>query len=253
MSLALAGELLDLLGMGAAAVGVDICAVRMVVDHDEIGSQFAQDAGTGLVGGTICAVECDAERLEREVTRKTLLRKLDIAAECVVDAEGLADFCGGGADVFDFSAEDEMLDARFDFVIELEAVMPEEFDAVVFVGIVGGGKHDAGIGPQRAGDVGYARRWQWTDEECIRAERGQAGDDGIFQHVTREPCVLANDDSQATAMRGGASFGKDMGCGAAEFQRGLSRYGFDICDATNAVSSKKFAIGGHFAMRFAGG
>ena len=32
--LALAGELLDLLGMGASAVGVDVCAVRMVVDDD---------------------------------------------------------------------------------------------------------------------------------------------------------------------------------------------------------------------------
>ena len=181
--LALAGELLDLLGMGAAAVGVDVCPVRMVVDHDQIGTEFAQDAGAGFVGRAVRAIERDAERLEREVAWKALLGEFDIAAEGVVDAEGFADFCGGRADVFDLSAEDEMLDARFDFIVELEAVVTEEFDAVVLVGIVGGGKHDAGIGPQRAGDVGHAGRREGTDEKCVGAERGEAGDDCVFQHV----------------------------------------------------------------------
>jgi hypothetical protein len=40
-----------------------------------------------------------------------------------------------------------------------------------------------------------------------------------------------------------------MGCGAAEFQRGLGSDGLDICDAANAVGSEKFTIVAHFVMR----
>jgi hypothetical protein len=43
-----------------------------------------------------------------------------------------------------------------------------------------------------------------------------------------------------------------MGGGAAEFQRGLGCYGFDICDAADAVGSEKFAIVAHFVIRFPG-
>jgi hypothetical protein len=41
-----------------------------------------------------------------------------------------------------------------------------------------------------------------------------------------------------------------MRCGAAEFQRGLSGDGLDVCDAANAVGSKKFTIVAHFVMLF---
>ena len=81
--LALAGELLDLLWMGASAVGVDVCAVRMVVDDDQVGAEFAQDAGAGLVGGAVRAIERDAERLECEMAGKALLGKFDIGW-CVI-------------------------------------------------------------------------------------------------------------------------------------------------------------------------
>ena len=56
---------------------------------------------------------------------------------------GLADLAGGGADVFDLAAEDEVLDALLDFVVELVAVVAEKFDAVVLVRIVRGAEHDA--------------------------------------------------------------------------------------------------------------
>jgi hypothetical protein len=61
MRLALARELLDLLWVGAAAVGVDVCAVRVVVDHDKVGTEFAKDAGAGFVGGAIGTIQRDAE------------------------------------------------------------------------------------------------------------------------------------------------------------------------------------------------
>ena len=65
-----------------------------------------------------------------------MLGKFDVAPQSIVDAEGLADLRRGWPDVFDLSAENNVFDALFDFVVELVAVMAEEFDAIIFVGVV---------------------------------------------------------------------------------------------------------------------
>ena len=106
-----------------------------------------------------------------------------------------------GRIALDLAAEDEVLDPLLDFVVELVAVVAEKFDAVVLVGIVRGAEHDAGIGAQRAGDVGDAGRGQRADEQHVRAERHDAGGERIFQHVAGKPRVLADDDRGASRSR----------------------------------------------------
>ncbi len=101
---------------------------------------------------------------------------------------------GGGADVFDLAAEHQVFDLGLDLVVELVAVRAEEFDAVVGVGIVGGGDDDAGVGAQAAGDVGDAGRGQRADEEHIHAHGEDAGGDGVLEHVAGEAGVFADDD-----------------------------------------------------------
>ena len=76
--------------------------------------------------------------LERHAARESSFGELDVAPERVVDAGGPADLAGRRADVLDLAAEDEVLDPLLDLVVELVAVVPEELDAVVFVGIVRG-------------------------------------------------------------------------------------------------------------------
>ena len=98
------------------------------------------------------------------------------------------------ADRFDLAAEDEMLDSVLDLVVELVAIVPEKFDAVVLVGIVRSGEDDAGVGPQRARDVGHPGRRQRPDEQHIHAERNDPGGERVFQHVAGEPRVLADHD-----------------------------------------------------------
>ena len=235
---AFADEFLDLLGVGAAAVGVDVGAVGVVVDDDKVGAEFAQDAGAGLVGRAVAAIERDAERLERVAAGKALLGEFDIAAEGVVDAKSLPDFRGGGADVFDLAAENQILDLRLDGVVEFVAIVAEEFDAVVLVGIVGGGEDNAGIGAQGSCDVGNTRGGQRADDEGIGAERGEAGDHGVLEHVAGEAGVLADDDFQAAGAGGEAGLRENMGSSAAELKGGLGGDGLDVGDASNAVGSE---------------
>jgi len=241
LGLAFADEFLDLLGVGAAAVGIDVGAARVVVDHHEVGTEFAQDAGAGFVGRAVAAIEGDAEGFERKAAREALLGKLNIAPERVVDAEGLADFRGRGADVFDFATENQILDARLDVVIEFVAIVAEKFDAIVLVGIVGGRENDAGVGTERARDVGHARRRQRADDEGVGTERGEASDHGIFEHVAREACVFADDDFQAAGAGGGAGLSEDMGGGAAELEGGFGGDGLDVGNTSHAIGSKKFS------------
>ena len=82
---------------------------------------------------------------------------------------GAPDFARGRPNRIDLAGENELLDLLFDLVVELVAIVPEKFDAIVLVGIVRGGENDAGIGAKRARDVGDARRRQRSDQQDIHA------------------------------------------------------------------------------------
>ena len=157
---------LDLLRIRAAAFGVDVGAVRLVVRDRQFGAEFAQNARRRFVSRAVRDIDRDAHFLERHPARKTRLGKFHVTAERVVDAAGAADLPRGRSNRIDLAGENELLDLLLDFVVEFVAIVPEKFDAVVLVGIVRGGKNDAGIGAQRARDVGHARRRQRTDQQA---------------------------------------------------------------------------------------
>jgi hypothetical protein len=58
------------------------------------------------------------------------------------------------------SAGDQFFDAQFNGVVEFVAIGAEELDAIVRIGIVGGGDDDARIGAQAAG---YRLRPGWAE------------------------------------------------------------------------------------------
>ena len=125
-----------LLGMHGAAAGVNIRAIGSVAVNNDIGAELAQGAGRGLVGGTVTTIDDDGYTLERLAARKRAFSVFDIPAESVVDAHGLADGLGRGADVIDLAAEHEVFDLFLDGVGKLVAVVIEKLDAVVVVRIV---------------------------------------------------------------------------------------------------------------------
>ena len=59
-----------------------------------------------------------------------------VAAQSIVDTECFADLRRGGPDILDFSAEDDVLNAGFDFVVEFVAIVAEELDSVILVRVV---------------------------------------------------------------------------------------------------------------------
>ena len=89
----------------------------------------------------------------------------------------------------------------FDLIVEFVAIVPEKFDAVVFVRIVRSGKNNAGIGPKRAGDISHARRWQRTDDENIDSKRSDSRDERVLKHVAGETSVFAEHDLRTRAFR----------------------------------------------------
>ena len=132
---------------------------------------------------------------------KLCLGELDVAAQRIVDSTGAPDFSGGRPDRIDLAAENELLDLLLDLVIEFVAIVPEKFNSVVFVGIVRSGENDAGVRAQRTGDVSHARRWQRSDQQHIHAQRSDAGDERVLEHVTGEPGVFAEHDLRPGAAR----------------------------------------------------
>jgi len=163
-------ETLDFVGMRTAASVVDVHSVRLVVCNRDVGPELAQNARRRLVSGAVRDVDCDAQFLERHFSRKTRLCEFDIAAKRVINSRGASNFTGRRPDVVDLTGKNELLDLFFDLVIKFVTVVPEKFDAVVFVRIVRSRKNNAGVSAQRSGNVCHARRWQRTDDKNIDAK-----------------------------------------------------------------------------------
>src|SRR5439155_10296848 len=125
---------------------------------------------------------------------ETCLREFDIAAKRVVNARGASNLARRRTHVVDLTGKNQVLDLRFDLVVEFVAVVPKKFDAVVFVRVVRSGKNDPGIGAQRACNICHAGSWQRTNDEDINSERSDSGNQRVLEHVTRKPSVFAEDD-----------------------------------------------------------
>jgi len=240
-------DALDFLRMRAAAAVVDIHAIGLIMRDRHVCSELAQDAWRRFISGAVCHIDSDAHFFERHPSRKARLGKFYITAECVIDARGTPDFVSGWPDGINLARENELLDFFLHLIVQLVAVVPEKFDAVVFVGIVRGGENDAGIGAKRAGDVSHTGRRQWPDDENIDTERCDSCHQRVLKHVTRKARVLAEHNFWARARWGPAriQFRENERRRAAEFQRSFRRDRLDVRDAANAISTENFLLLGH--------
>ena len=182
--------------MRRTAFLVDVEAVRLVVDGDDLGAEFPQRRRRDLVGGAIGAIDDDAQARQRHGARQRALGEFDIAVMHAVDALGAAERIRVGQRDLDILVE-QRLDARLDLVGELVAVRAEQLDAVVVIGIVRGRDHHADIGAQRARQHGDGRRRDRAEQEHIHAGRGEAGDQRVLDHVAGKPRILADHDAVA--------------------------------------------------------
>ena len=127
--------------------------------------------------------------------------------------------------------------------------MAEKFNAVVFVGIVGGAEDDAGVGAQGACEVGDAGCGQRAEEKNVHAQGHDAGCEGIFEHIAGKAGVFADDDDGAAVGAMSARLCEDMGGSATKFEGGLGGDWFEIGDAADAVGAEDFAVTFHVQKR----
>ena len=184
-------------GLGRAAFLVDVEAVGLDADLDDLGAELPQRVGRDLVGGAVGAVDHDAQAFERQIARQRALGEFDVAVLHAVDALGAAEI-GRLREPLGEVAVDQLLDLELDLVGQLVAVRTEQLDAVVVVRIVRGGDHHAEIGAHRARQHGDRRRRHRAGEQHVHADRGEARHQRGLDHVAGQPRVLA--DQHAMAM-----------------------------------------------------
>ena len=120
---------LERCGRGGADAVVDVEAVGLDADRDDVGAELVEHVRRDVVGGAVRAVDHDLQALEVELVREGALAELDVAAAGVVDAG--APCRASPTALQPIGCSISRLDRRFDLVGQLEAVAGEELDAVV--------------------------------------------------------------------------------------------------------------------------
>ena len=92
-------------------------------------------------------------------------------------------------------AVDQRLERLLRHVRELEAIRPEELDAVVLVGVVRGADHHADVRPHARREMRDGRRRQRPAQEDPPAHRADPAREGRLEEIAREPRVLPDDDA----------------------------------------------------------
>ncbi len=221
------------LRLGRAALVVDVAAVRLDADLDDLGAQLPQRLGRHLVAGAVGAIDDDAQTVEAQVLRQRALGELDIALLRALNARGAADAFGRGEQVGGVGV-DQLLDAPLGVVGQLVAVGIEQLDAVVVGRIVRGGDHHAEIGAQRARQHGDGGRRHRAEQEHVHADGGEARHQRRLEHVARQARVLADDHAMAVV----ASRLEDLAGGHADLQRHLGRHRRLVGETANTVSTE---------------
>ena len=183
-------------GLGRAAFLVDVEAVGLDAEADDLGAELPQRFGRDLVGGAVGAIDHDAQAVERQVARQRALGEFDVAVLHAVDALGASEIGRLGEPLAEIGI-DQRLDAEFDLVGQLVAVRAEQLDAVVVVRVVRGRDHHAEIGAHRARQHGDRRRRHRAGQQHVHADRGEARHQRGLDHVAGQPRVLADQHAVA--------------------------------------------------------
>ena len=190
---------LQLVDVGAAAVHVDVEAVGCVVDDVGLCAQGVKDRASHGGGGAVCAVQANLQALQAEAAGGNEMADVAVATLHVV--HGAADGVAGGQRHLGL-AINVVLDELKDVLVHLEALAVDQLDAVVGVGVVGGGDHDAAV--KRAVDdlEGDARSRDDVKHVGVGAGGNQAAHQGALEHVAGAASVLAQDDAGLLGLAG---------------------------------------------------
>ena len=176
--------------MGGADAIVDVLAIGRDAEGNDFRTQFPERRGCDLIGRAMGAIDHDLQPVQANPVGQGRLYRMDIAPPRIVDPPCAADVGGSGQRLFD---RQHRLDRQLVRVGEFEAVGTEQLDAVILIRVVAGGDHHPDIGAQFACQQRHARCRHRPQQHHVHADTGKAGDHGVFQHVARQPRILADD------------------------------------------------------------
>ena len=207
---AFAHELGKRLEMGGTAVHVDIGAVEVLVDRDDLGAQAAESLSARERRGAVPRVERDAHAREVDALRAHALnRVLDVDFAGLVNGKGNAHLIAGkhrggvlafrtllgaSGSALEAALLDELLDLVFHLVGKLVALGVEKLDAVVLRRVMRSGNHRAAVGVQLAHEQRNRRCGDDPHRKLGPSRAHDAGGKRRFQHVARQAGVLADHD-----------------------------------------------------------
>ena len=211
---------------------IDIVAIGLDADGDDLRPQLPQRERGNLVGRTIGAIEHHAQPGQVDIGRQRALGIFDVAGARLFLAIGPADLHAVRQHMGQI-AVDQPLDIGLHLVGKLVAIRAEQLDAVIVIGIVRRRDHHAQIRAQRTRQHGHGRRRHRPQKVDIHAHRGKSGGQRGLDHIAGAPRILADHHAIAvvTAHELGAS-------GHADLEGKLGCQFLAIGFATDAVGSE---------------
>src|SRR5436190_1125421 len=115
---------------------VDVRGIVFIAENKYFGGKFEQKSGSGFIGRAVPAIGNDAQTFESRTARKRRFGKFNVATQRSIDPDSFSNPASGRANRFNFPAENEPFNLRFDVVVELEAIGTKKFYPVVVIRIV---------------------------------------------------------------------------------------------------------------------
>ncbi len=221
---------------GAAAV-VDVQAVRLGTDRDDLGPGPRESLGRDVGGGAVRLVQDDLQAVEPIGEHSDEMGDVTVEALGVVADPAHAGAGGTGPRLAGAVLLVDRLDAVLQLVGELVAAAGEELDTVVRHGVVAGGEHDSDVGAQGAGEVGHGRGRQHADAQHVDAGAGEAGHHGGLQELSGGAGVAAHHGRRPMALEG-ACLGQYVRRRDRQTERELGRQ-VRIGDTAHAVRAEE--------------
>ena len=178
--------------MSRAAVVVDVQPVRLIADNDRFRAESFKNALCHHPRASVCAVKADAHTLIRMGCKADKITDIAVASRRIVN--GFSDITSGRKRNLRTFAVEITLNFIDNVLLHLFAVPVQQLNTVVEIGIMACAYHDAAIKIIGARDVRNTRRCCNMHKVRIRAARRQSRRQCALEHITRTPCVLADNN-----------------------------------------------------------
>ncbi len=216
--------------MGGAAAVVDVDAVRLVKDSDNICTQAAQDNWCNSTVGAVGAVHNNLQAVELGVGSANNV--LNIQLRQVLFVNNAADAAAAYCLIIINRRSNDSGNFILHRVRQLVACLRKELDAVVLKRVVRCRNYYAGVGLDLAREEGNRRSRHYTQKVGVAACTANACSQSAFEHLTAATGIPADDNL------GAGNLPAKIFCRSIAQLKGQLRGELDVRYAANAVCTK---------------